>query len=111
MQQLPSQEPARKGKFSPKLTSRRADEVRQRYLDGETLTRLAAEFAVTVGALSRIVHNHTYRESAARVAMTLSAASAIALAQLEARTGLPRRRLAERVFERGLEALAREPPK
>lgn len=110
MEPLPSQEPTRKGRFARKLTPEAAREVRCRYLAGETLTRLAAEFDVTVGALSRVVHNHTYRENVARVGLTLSAASAVALAQLEARTGLPGRRLVERVFECGLQALARDCP-
>ncbi len=110
MPPLPPGPTGSKGRFARKLTVEVAHEVRRRYLAGETLTRLAAEFNVTVGALSRVVHNHTYRESAARIAMTLSATAAVALAQLEERTGMSRRRLAERVFERGLEAIHRELP-
>lgn len=94
--------------FAAKLSRAQADEIRRRYLAGETLTRLAAEFDVTVGALSRVVNGHSYRDCAARVALKLSAQNAIALARLVARTGLPRRRLTEEVFERGLEAFARE---
>ena len=94
--------------FAAKLSRPQADEVRRRYLAGETLTRLAAELDVTVGALSRLVNNHTYRDAAARIALKLSAEGALARAGLEARTGLRRRRLAEQVFERGLVAFARE---
>lgn len=108
MSPLPSSERRQPRSFAPKLSRTQADDVRRRYLSGETLTRLAAEFDVTVGALSRLVNNHTYRDSAARVALKLSAASALAFARLEARTGMPRRRLAEEVFEHGLEAYARE---
>lgn len=110
MHKLPARtRSARPHRFAAKLSSGQADEIRRRYLSGETLTRLAAELDITVGALSRLVNNHTYRESIARVALKLSADNAIALARLEVRTKLPRRQLVELVFERGLDAFDRDP--
>lgn len=95
-------------RFAAKLSPAQAEAVRGRYLSGETLTRLAAELGVSVGALSRLVNHHTYRESAARIALKLSADSALALARLEGLTKLPRRHVVEAVFERGLAAFERE---
>lgn len=95
-------------RFAAKLSPAQAEAVRARYLSGETLTRLAAELGVSVGALSRLVNHHTYRESAARIALNLSADSAVTLARLEALTRIPRRQLVEAVFERGLAAFESE---
>ena len=76
MQKVPPDTRSRRSAFASKLSRTQADEVRRRHLAGVTLTRLAAEFDVTVGALSRVVNNHTYRDAAARIALKLSAAVA-----------------------------------
>lgn len=79
MQTPPPRNEAPSHRFAAKLSPAQAEAIRGRYLSGEPLTRLAAELGVSVGALSRLVNHHTYRDSAARIALKLSADNAAAL--------------------------------